>query len=105
MKKPHKIIQNACSNLLLAPEDFGYVMGPDGEYVLTKEGQQMREEAEAKRKKEIAELRKRDPSFDYSEAAARRRYREAIISMPESVKKACLNWDQVLKSLPSDDGY
>ena len=103
MKTPQEIIQNACSNMLLDPEDFGYVMGPDGDYVLTEEGRKMREEALAERKKEIEKLRKLDPLFDYSEAAARHRYREAIMSMPESVKKACLNWDQVLKSLETDD--
>ncbi len=103
MKELPKPLQNALSNLLIGPEDFGYIMGPDGNYALTEEGRKMQEEDMAKRRKEIEELRKRDPSFDYSEPAARRRYREAIMSMPESLKKSCLNWDQVLKSLETDD--
>ena len=103
MKDHPKPLQNALSNMLIAPEDFGYVLGPDGEYVLTEEGRQMQKEAEARLKKERDEARKRNPSFDYSEAAGRRRYKEFILSMPDSIKKACLNWDQVLKSLEPDD--
>jgi len=103
MKDQPKPLQNALSTMLLAPEDFGYVMGPDGQYVLTEEGRRMQEEAMASLEKERTEWRKRNPSYDYSEAAARRRYRESLLSMPESLKKACLNWDHIMKKLNEDD--
>ena len=66
MKNHRTAIQNASSALTLDPEDFGYVMGPDGHYVMTEEGRRMWAEAEADLRKEREEWRKRNPSSDTS---------------------------------------